>query len=91
MAKKRKKAEVIMTEEYIGDLEFIGSALRYARKASGMSMRSLTTMSGVQAYQISNIENGKSGTKTHTLHRLFNALGVSLEEGFKNYELFKNG
>jgi transcriptional regulator with XRE-family HTH domain len=86
MGKSRK---IEMTEDYINELKDIGKAVRHARKKAGMSMRDVTAVSGVQAFQLCNIENAKTGTKTSTLHRLFKSMGTTMREAFKALELYE--
>ena len=84
---KREPKE--LTENYVSELVDLGKALRHARKKRGMSMRDLHAVSGVQFYQICNIENGKTGTKTATLHKLFNALETSIRDAYRDLELYE--
>lgn len=85
---KRKKIE--LTDDYVSELKDLGRAIRYARRESGMSLRDLSTVCGVMHYQISNIENGKIGTTTHTLHRILSALDTTIREVYENLELIES-
>lgn len=84
-----KKQRLPLEGKYLQDLKELGEVLRNAREYAGMSMRALSAESGVMAYQISDIENAKTGTKTATLHKLFNALNVSIREAYKMREMME--
>ncbi|MGW8356240.1 helix-turn-helix domain-containing protein [Streptomyces wedmorensis] len=62
--------------------EHIGQALRAARQAQGISLRTLAADTGISASLLSQVENGKSYPSVGTLYVLVSKLGVSLDELF---------
>ncbi|MEU2680493.1 helix-turn-helix domain-containing protein [Streptomyces sp. NPDC007107] len=60
--------------------EDIGHALRAARQAQGISLRSLAADTGISASLLSQVETGKSQPSVSTLYALVNRLHVSLDE-----------
>ena len=82
------KQNIGMGDSYTENLLFLGQVVRFARKSRKMSIRDLWFDSGVQIYQISNIENGKSAFRIKTFHRLFEAMEYPLEEAFYDYFMF---
>ncbi|MGW5863257.1 helix-turn-helix domain-containing protein [Streptomyces sp. NPDC055239] len=58
----------------------IGQALREARVAQGISLRSLATETGISASLLSQVETGKSQPSVSTLYALVNRLQVSLDD-----------
>ncbi|MFB6831111.1 helix-turn-helix domain-containing protein [Streptomyces hydrogenans] len=62
--------------------ERIGQALREARKAQGISLRSLAADTGISASLLSQVENGKSYPSVETLYTLVSRLAVSLDDLF---------
>lgn len=72
------------------DIKQVGRALKHARNSAGMSVRDLQYESGVYPYMISNIENGKQGTRVATLSKLFCCLGVTMMEAFINLSIYES-
>ncbi|WP_422758495.1 helix-turn-helix domain-containing protein [Paenarthrobacter sp. C1] len=58
----------------------IGTRLRQARQARGVSLRSVALELGVSASLISQVETGKSKPSVATLYAFANLLGVSLDD-----------
>ncbi|TWD47088.1 XRE family transcriptional regulator [Arthrobacter sp. AG367] len=58
----------------------IGTRLRQARQARGVSLRSVAHDLGVSASLISQVETGKSKPSVATLYAFANLLGVSLDD-----------
>ncbi|MGM0931758.1 MAG: helix-turn-helix domain-containing protein [Actinomycetota bacterium] len=58
----------------------VGTRLREARQAKGLSLRSLAQELGVSASLISQVETGKTRPSVATLYSLASLLGVSLDE-----------
>lgn len=58
----------------------IGTRLRKARQARGVSLRSVAHELGVSASLISQVETGKSKPSVATLYAFANLLGVSLDD-----------
>jgi transcriptional regulator with XRE-family HTH domain len=59
--------------------------LRIARSKAGMTLTELEAASGVGASTISKIERGVSQPQAATLHRLADALGVEVDEFFREH------
>lgn len=60
--------------------EEIGTRLRDARLARGLSVRGLAQSLGVSASLISQIENGKTQPSVSTLYSIVSELGISIDE-----------
>lgn len=60
----------------------VGSRLRQLREARKLSMRGLAAASGLSANALSMIERGKTSPSVSTLHKLADALGVSITSFF---------
>lgn len=65
--------------------EKIGSRIVEARKAKGMSQEKLASESGVDRSHMGFIEQGRRRPTVSTLHRVAQALGVKLEDLFKDF------
>lgn len=71
------------TVECRQDVIDLGNLLRKIRQSKGWSQDRLSAESGVTKAQISHIENANTTTRFTTLSKLFNALGVSVAEGYQ--------
>ena len=81
-----------LTDQYIGKrgtpkrelfeqelrLEFLGDAIRKARKAKKMTQEQLGELVGVQKSQIAKIENSTTDARFSTVLRVFDALKVKV-------------
>jgi transcriptional regulator with XRE-family HTH domain len=67
----------------------VAESLRRLREARGISMRALATSSGLSANALSMIERGKTSPSVSTLHKLADALGVSITAFFGEEEAKK--
>lgn len=64
-----------------------GRAVREARSESGMSQEELAHLSGVDRSYMSSIERGEQNVGLMSMHRIAEALGVSLAELMLNAKL----
>lgn len=64
------------------DADDLAHLLRTLRVSKDMSMRELSTISGVTAAHICNIENRKITTTFITVSKLFNALGHTVADAY---------
>ena len=87
----KQKGEKAISGQYKEDLTQVGKALRHARNKAGMSVRDLHFESGIYPYMISNIENGKQGTRIATLSKLFECLGVTMSQAFSDLAIYQQG
>jgi transcriptional regulator with XRE-family HTH domain/uncharacterized cupin superfamily protein len=60
----------------------VGSRIRAARQASGMTLRALAEKVGVSASMLSLLENGRSRSSVPTLYAVVEALDMSMDELF---------
>ncbi|MFA5269856.1 MAG: XRE family transcriptional regulator [Methanoregula sp.] len=65
----------------------LGTRIRMARTAGGLSLRALAEKAGVSAMAISKYENGKDIPRSGVLIRLSKALGVSIDYFFRTVEV----
>ncbi len=65
----------------------LGSRIKMARTAAGLSLRALAEKAGVSAMAISKYENGKDIPRSGVLIRLAEALGVSVDYFFRTIEV----
>jgi len=61
-------------------IDQVGSRLREARKARGLSLREIARRISVSPSFVSQVETGKASPSVGTLYYLVNALGLSLDE-----------
>jgi len=75
-------------ESFNADVEaaLIGASIKNVRKAKNLTQAQLGERVGVQAAQISKIENGRNVTIT-TIIRVLKALGLSAEFSIKGFDL----
>ena len=64
----------------------VGHAIRSIRERKGLSLRTLSTLSGLSANAISKIERGENSPTVSSLHSLSSALGVTVTAFFKSGE-----
>ncbi|RPF37941.1 helix-turn-helix domain-containing protein [Streptomyces sp. TLI_185] len=64
----------------------VGTRIRQARLAKGVSLRALAREIGVSASLVSQIETGKSQPSVSTLYAITTALSISVESLFDGYE-----
>lgn len=82
-----------------GTLErYLGNAIRDLRQRHGLTIAEIADRAGISRGMLSKIENAQTATSLDALHRLAQALGVSLSTLFRNYDvpegsaqLVKNG
>jgi len=86
-------------DEASGTLErYLGNAIRDLRQRHGLTIAEIADRAGISRGMLSKIENAQTATSLDALHRLAQALGVSLSTLFRNYDvpegsaqLVKNG
>ncbi|TCB98354.1 XRE family transcriptional regulator [Micromonospora zingiberis] len=66
----------------MAELDAVGSRIRAARQARGMSLRALAEKVGVSASMLSLLENGRSRSSIPTLYAVVEALDMSMDELF---------
>jgi transcriptional regulator with XRE-family HTH domain/quercetin dioxygenase-like cupin family protein len=65
------------------DVPWIGARIRDERARQGITVRGLAAVVGVSASMISQIENGRSRPSVSTLYAITSALGMSVEDLFR--------
>jgi transcriptional regulator with XRE-family HTH domain len=91
--------EADLPEAESGALErYLGNAIRDLRQRHGLTIAEVADRAGISRGMLSKIENAQTATSLDSLHRLAQALGVSLGTLFRNYDvpegsaqLVKNG
>lgn len=91
--------EADLPEAESGALErYLGNAIRELRQRHGLTIAEVADRAGISRGMLSKIENAQTATSLDSLHRLAQALGVSLSTLFRNYDvpegsaqLVKNG
>jgi transcriptional regulator with XRE-family HTH domain len=91
--------EADLPETESGALErYLGNAIRDLRQRHGLTIAEVADRAGISRGMLSKIENAQTATSLDSLHRLAQALGVSLSTLFRNYDvpegsaqLVKNG
>ncbi|WP_238006336.1 cupin domain-containing protein [Dactylosporangium sp. AC04546] len=66
------------------ELDAVGSRIRAARQARGLSLRALAEKVGVSASMLSLLENGRSRSSIPTLYAVVEALDMSMDELFSS-------
>ncbi|MEM9872592.1 MAG: helix-turn-helix domain-containing protein [Pseudomonadota bacterium] len=61
--------------------EQIGTALRRARKAKGLTQKEVSSLSGLRIATISSVENGDEGTQLKTILAIMMALSLEFRIG----------
>lgn len=75
-------------EPAAGALErYLGNAIRELRLRHGLTIADVADRAGISRGMLSKIENAQTATSLDTLHRLAQALGVSLSTLFRNYDV----
>lgn len=71
-----------------GSLErYLGNTIRDLRLRHGLTIAEVADRAGISRGMLSKIENAQTATSLDTLHRLAQALGVSLAALFRNYDV----
>ena len=71
-----------------GALErYLGNAIRDLRQRHGLTIADVADRAGISRGMLSKIENAQTATSLDALHRLAQALGVSLSTLFRNYDV----
>ncbi|MEW6133792.1 MAG: XRE family transcriptional regulator [Pseudomonadota bacterium] len=75
-------------EAAAGALErYLGNTIRELRQRHGLTIAEVADRAGISRGMLSKIENAQTATSLDTLHRLAQALGVSLSALFRNYDV----
>jgi len=74
----RRKEKVLFGKE-------IGIYLRKLRESKGISQEDLSLKAGYYRTYVNKIETGNYSPSLHTIWRLSHALGMNLQEFFKNF------
>lgn len=81
-------AEPDLPEAENGALErYLGNAIRDLRQRHGLTIAEVADRAGISRGMLSKIENAQTATSLESLHRLAQALGVSLSTLFRNYDV----
>lgn len=71
-----------------GTLErYLGNAIRDLRQRHGLTIAEVADRADISRGMLSKIENAQTATSLDALHRLAQALGVSLSTLFRNYDV----
>ena len=65
---------------------YIGTVLRQARTAQGLTIAEVAELAGLSSGMVSKIENGQVATSLDSLARLTSALGLTLSQLFRDYD-----
>lgn len=80
--------EADLPETESGALErYLGNAIRDLRQRHGLTIAEVADRAGISRGMLSKIENAQTATSLDSLHRLAQALGVSLSALFRNYDV----
>jgi transcriptional regulator with XRE-family HTH domain len=80
--------EADLPEVESGALErYLGNAIRDLRQRHGLTIAEVADRAGISRGMLSKIENAQTATSLDSLHRLAQALGVSLSTLFRNYDV----
>ena len=80
--------ETDVPEAAAGMLErYLGNAIRDLRQRHGLTIADVADRAGISRGMLSKIENAQTATSLDALHRLAQALGVSLSTLFRNYDV----
>jgi transcriptional regulator with XRE-family HTH domain len=80
--------EADLPEAESGALErYLGNAIRELRQRHGLTIAEVADRAGISRGMLSKIENAQTATSLDSLHRLAQALGVSLSTLFRNYDV----
>jgi transcriptional regulator with XRE-family HTH domain len=66
---------------------YIGPILRGQRQAQGLTLADVATLAGVSRGMLSKIENGQVSTSLDTLHQIVSALGITLSQLFRDFDV----
>lgn len=67
--------------------QYIGPILRSQRQAQGLTLADVAALAGVSRGMLSKIENGQVSTSLDTLHQIVSALGMTLSQLFRNFDV----
>lgn len=67
--------------------QYIGPTLRNQRQAQGLTLADVSALAGVSRGMLSKIENGQVSTSLDTLHQIVSALGITLSQLFRNFDV----
>jgi len=80
--------EADLPEAESGALErYLGNAIRDLRQRHGLTIAEVADRADISRGMLSKIENAQTATSLDSLHRLAQALGVSLSTLFRNYDV----
>lgn len=80
--------ETDVPEAAAGMLErYLGNAIRDLRQRHSLTIADVADRAGISRGMLSKIENAQTATSLDALHRLAQALGVSLSTLFRNYDV----
>ena len=74
-------------QEVRGLDQYIGPTLRSQRQAQGLTLADVSALAGVSRGMLSKIENGQVSTSLDTLHQIVSALGMTLSQLFRNFDV----
>jgi transcriptional regulator with XRE-family HTH domain len=70
---------------------YLGQVVRALRQRDHLTIADVATQAGISGGMLSKIENGQAAMSLETLARLAQALGVSISQIFRDYELPAGG
>lgn len=70
---------------------YLGGVIRALRQRDHLTIADVAAQAGISRGMLSKIENGQAATSLDTLSRIAQALGVSLSQLFRDYELPAGG
>jgi DNA-binding XRE family transcriptional regulator len=70
---------------------YLGGVIRSLRQRDRLTIADVAGQAGISRGMLSKIENGQAATSLDTLSRIAQALGVSLSQMFRDYELPAGG
>ncbi|HSP01346.1 MAG TPA: helix-turn-helix transcriptional regulator, partial [Thioalkalivibrio sp.] len=82
-----KQSEPVARAEDRNLDQHIGLVLREKRQAQSLTIADVASLAGVSRGMLSKIENGQVSTSLETLHRISDALGMTLAQWFKNFDV----
>jgi transcriptional regulator with XRE-family HTH domain len=70
---------------------YLGGVIRALRQRDGLTIADVAAQAGISRGMLSKIENGQAATSLDTLSRIARALGASMSQMFRDYELPAGG
>lgn len=67
--------------------QYIGPTLRGHRIAQGLTLADVAALAGISRGMLSKIENSQVSTSLDTLHQIVSALGITLSQLFRNFDV----